>query len=160
MRRDTLILPFSFIADETFRMLQHHSQDEAAPLLGRLIMLASLVATQRRVKFTVTEIDSLVAWKAPVYFADCLERVGWCSRPDKLSVVLTLPEALQKLSPRTIAGKERAKAAKRDEKGRYIRPEGGESAPRYAKRENVTLDSEGNIVRAGASKGREVVRNV
>lgn len=153
-------MPYEFIANETFRRLQFEAEDEAAPLLGRLIMLASIVATQNRVKFSVTEIDSLVGWKKPVYFSTVLERVGWCTKAEKLTVVITLPDSLQRLSPRTIAGKERAKQAKRDGKGRYITPEGKASAPRYPEREKVTTDSEGNIIRSGASKGSDRIQNV
>lgn len=151
-RKDTLTMPYQFIVDETFRRLQFEADEEAAPLLGRLIMLASIVATQNRVKFSVTEIDSIAAWKKPVYFSSILEKVGWCSRPEKLTVILNLPDSLQTLSPRTIAGKNRTKAAKRDGKGRFLTPEGKAPAPRYAEREKVTTDSEGNIVRSGASK--------
>lgn len=156
-RRDTLNMPYAFLGNETFRLLQYHAGEDAAPLLGRLIMLASVVATQNRVKFHVSEIDTLTAWKAPISFASVLEKVGWCSKPEKLVVKVSLPSDLQKLSPRSLAGKERAQGSKRDDKGRWRRIEGAtvkdESAPppeppkRYVEREKLTVDSEGNIIR-------------
>jgi len=155
-RRDTLNMPYAFLGNETFRLLQTYSGEDAAPLIGRLIMLASVVATQNRVKFHVAEIDSLTAWRAPIPFATILERVGWCSKPEKLSVKLSLPADLQKLSPRSLAGKDRVKKAERDQTGRWKRLEGAtkEDKPteapkaRYPERPLHTVDSEGNIIRS------------
>lgn len=173
-RRDTLVMPYSFIGDETFRLLQFHSGEDAAPLLGRLIMLASVVATQNRVKFHVAEIDSLTAWRSPISFASILEKVGWASAPEKLVVRLQLPEALQRLTPRVIAGKSRVEKSERDDKGRWKRagasanpeperkgaeafvnpelfPEEEEKVEepkpeRYKERPKLTVDSEGNVI--------------
>lgn len=144
---ETMHLPLAFLSDAQFRTFQYVAQEPAAPLLGRLIVLASSVLCLSRVKFFVEEVDRMVAWQGEEHFASLLVRQGWAQwvSDDHLAIEVTLPDALQSTKRQTIAGRARAIGAVRDNKGRYLRTENTE-APAYPKRPALTVDSEGNVM--------------
>lgn len=123
-----------------FRHLVMIAGEEPTIVLGRLAMVALTMASTNRAKFTLAELDSIVAWRrADRAFGELLQKVGFARRHGAMYAV-DLPIA--GTHPHARGGEVRSATAQRTAGGKFVGADGA-----ISKNIKLVVDAEGNVLK-------------
>lgn len=143
---DAVKIPIKFLHDPKLRSLCYFTGEPLPVTLGRVVALGMLITEKRINEFSITELDSVVAWKAEFPFARYLEMIGW-AKVREITCLVNMPREIQPWHWRRFTGSVRCLTAKRDSNGRLLPNEGPDkSKARVISRRHVEYDGEGNMV--------------